>query len=256
MEALDNLIITSINEVSTVPVMRGHHADMVDRRQYGLSFCEGEGRILYHHEGREYLSDRDHAVWLPMGATYLLDCRESGYFPLINFFCVPPGIDRFLSIPLRKADGFLRSFAQLKEQFLYRHHRAAAMSVLYDILAALSTEAEEREGNGLLAPAMRYLEEHFTDPELHNGHLAEQAHISEVYFRRLFKETYRTTPRQYILSLRLKRAKELLAGDVMSVSRVAEQCGFAGVYHFCRVFRQETGQTPSEYRHRFGGVHI
>jgi AraC-like DNA-binding protein len=150
----------------------------------------------------------------------------------------------------------LRSYAQLKEQFLYRRHRAAAMSVLYDILASLSSEAQAREGNGLLAPAMQYLEEHFTDPDLHNGLLSKQAHISEVYFRRLFKETYHTTPRQYILDLRLKRAKELLCGDVMSVSRVAELCGFAGVYHFCRVFRQEMGQTPSEYRRRFGGTRI
>ena len=85
MDLLDNLIITSLNDVMTVPVSRGYRAQMHVRRQYGLSFCEGEGKILYHHQGREYLSDRDHAVWLPMGATYLLDCRESGFFPLINF---------------------------------------------------------------------------------------------------------------------------------------------------------------------------
>jgi AraC-like DNA-binding protein len=255
MEALDSLTITAINEVSTIPVARGYRANMVNRRQYGLSFCEGEGKILYHHNGREYLSDRDHAVWLPMGATYLLDCRESGFFPLINFFCASPGIDHFLSIPLKKTDGFLRSFSQMREQHLYRH-RAAAMSVLYDILAALSAEAQEKTSVGLLTPAVRYLEAHFTDPELHNGLLAEQAHISEVYFRRLFKETYHTTPRQYLLELRLKRAKELLCGDVMPVGRVAELCGFAGVYHFCRVFRASTGQTPSEYRRRFGGVRL
>ncbi|MBQ8350563.1 MAG: helix-turn-helix transcriptional regulator [Clostridia bacterium] len=256
MEMLDKITLTSINEVITVPVARGYKADMVNRRQYGLSFCEGEGRILYHHNGKEYLSDHAHAVWLPMGATYLLDCRESGYFPLINFDCAAPAIHHFLSIPLRKAEGLLRSYETLKEIFLYRHQRARAMSVLYDMLASLSAEAQREEGETLLAPAMRYLEEHIADPDLQNGVLSDQAHISEVYFRRLFKEAYHTTPRQYILDLRMKRAKELLAGGVTSVSRVAELCGFSGVYHFCRVFRAATGQTPTEYRRRVGGVRI
>lgn len=64
------------------------------------------------------------------------------------------------------------------------------------------------------------------------------------------------TPRQYILELRIKHAKELLIGDVIAINRVAELCGFSGVYHFYRTFRQMTGQTPTDYRRRFGPVRI
>lgn len=253
---LDDIIVTAVRDVFTVPVARGYTNQMVARPQYGLSLCDGAGKILYHYNGKSYLSDRDHAVLLPMGATYVLDCRESGYFPLINFLGTGTGLDSFYSIPLRQPDGLLRSYESLKTLFLYRHRHARVMSVLYDMLATLATEEGSNGKEQLLAPAMRYLEEHYCDPALQNSALAACAHVSEVYFRRLFKEAYRTTPRQYILDLRLKRAKELLESEAMPVGHVAEACGFSGVYHFCRAFRAATGLSPTDYRRRFGGRHI
>ena len=253
---LEDTVISSINEVMTVPVPRGRRSPMQQRPQYGLSFCLGEGRIIYHHEGKEYLSDKDHAVWLPMGASYLLECRESGHFPLINFSCTVPAFTDFRSIPLRHADSFLRRYETLKELYLFHHRYAGAMSVLYDLLSSLAPLEEGSGEQSILWPAMRYLETHYADQELTNSILAAQIPISEVYFRRLFRAVYQTTPRQYILGLRIQRARELLAGDVMSVGRVAELCGFSGVYHFCRAFRAATGQTPTDYRRSSGGIHI
>ena len=142
---LEDTVISSINEVFTVPVPRGRRTPMQQRPQYGLSFCLGEGRIIYHHEGKEYLSDKDHAVWLPMGASYLLECRESGHFPLINFSCTVPAFTDFRSISLPHADSFLRRYETLKELYLFHHRYAGAMSVLYDLLSSLAPlEGESR----------------------------------------------------------------------------------------------------------------
>ena len=54
------------------------------------------------------------------------------------------------------------------------------------------------------------------------------------------------------MDLRIKVARQMLGGSYASVTEVAEQCGFSGVYHFCRAFRAATGMTPTEYTRSFG----
>ena len=51
----------------------------------------------------------------------------------------------------------------------------------------------------------------------------------------------------------LERAKDLLASTVLTVAEVAEQSGFASVHYLSRLFRQETGLTPTAYRRQFCG---
>ena len=113
---------------------------------------------------------------------------------------------------------------------------------------ALQSMAVKRKRTSNLC--MKYLEKHFADPTLNNQILSEYSQISEVYFRQLFKQTFNTTPRQYILELRLQNAKQLLSDRSIPVSEVAEKCGFSNIYHFCRSFKGHTGMTPTEYRQK------
>ena len=57
-----------------------------------------------------------------------------------------------------------------------------------------------------LAPALKYIEKNYYDPRLDNATLAEQCRISEVYFRKIFKEDLGTSPQKYIIKLRLQKA--------------------------------------------------
>jgi len=63
----------------------------------------------------------------------------------------------------------------------------------------------------------------------------------------MFLLHYDITPKQYILNARIRRAKQLLCDTPLTVTAIAEKCGFSSVYHFCRSFKQHTGQTPTEY---------
>ena len=116
-----------------------------------------------------------------------------------------------------------------------------------------STLAEQllREGQkprkGYLGIAINYIENHLFEPDLSNEGIASALGISEVYLRKLFRQGCRTTPKQYILSLRLARAKQLLCHTNYSVTRVSEACGFSCVYHFCRSFKNKVGCTPREF---------
>ena len=94
------------------------------------------------------------------------------------------------------------------------------------------------------------MEERLFDPELQVAQLAEKTGISEVYFRRLFQQAYGMTPKQYICSIRLRRARQLLAESRIPIGAVAAECGFASLYHFSRAFHEASGISPSEYRAR------
>lgn len=244
MHILDCLTLTDICEVVTVYSPIGRRYETTGRRFYGLSFCES-GRIVYHHEGKRIVSDRDHAVLLPKGATYYLRGEETGSFPLINFLGVGPDICDFVQIPLKDPERFFRQFDRLKELMLYQNSRSEAMSVLYSIFAGLA--AEDAEKSDPTAAAVRYIIEHLGDPELSNGVLAKECGFSEVYLRKLFNRYQGTTPRQYIIDLRLKKAKELLTDSRLRISEVAERCGFSSVYHFSRAFHASVGMPAREY---------
>ena len=64
----------------------------------------------------------------------------------------------------------------------------------------------------------------------------------------IFKQEYGVTPKQYADALRLRAAKKRLAETNEPVTSVAYQVGFSNPAAFCRFFKKQTGQTPSEYR--------
>jgi AraC-like DNA-binding protein len=56
------------------------------------------------------------------------------------------------------------------------------------------------------------------------------------------------SPNKFIRNIRLKKAKELLKDDAISISSIAIDCGFSDPEYFARVFKQEFGVTPNEWR--------
>ncbi len=65
--------------------------------------------------------------------------------------------------------------------------------------------------------------------------------------RKLFLKQYKLTPKQYILQMRIQKAKQLLEESPFTVAAISEKCGFSNPYHFSRAFKQRTGLTPTQY---------
>ena len=81
--------------------------------------------------------------------------------------------------------------------------------------------------------------------------LAAVAGISTFHFSREFKRATGTPPHQYLMKLRIQRAKELLSKSEMPLVDVGFQAGFSHQSHFSRLFRKLTGTTPQTYRLMF-----
>lgn len=78
--------------------------------------------------------------------------------------------------------------------------------------------------------------------------LAREAGLSAAYFSQRFKSSTGTSPHQYLLRLRICRAKKLLEESESPVIDIAAECGFQTQQHFARIFRRLTMRTPTEHR--------
>ena len=243
MNTLYKTTVTDIKGLFTVLSPKGRNETIKNRKSYGLSFCT-EGRITYEMNGKQAVSDEYHAVILPKGQSYSLYGNKSGIFPVINFDCKEFLCDEVISLPIQKSDTYVKDFEKMKALSLFEENRAKMMSVFYNMLHRLSTESSV---HNVILPAIRYIESNYQNPKLSNAELAEKCNISEVYFRKIFTETYKTTPKQFIVDIRINKAKQLLSDGFLNICAVAEECGFSNQYHFCRLFKEKTGLTPTEY---------
>lgn len=243
MSVFNDIVITHIDDVFMVPSGKGRFVNMEHRVDYGLSFCKS-GQITYTQNGTPTVSNKECAVILPQGGSYKLYGDEAGVFPLINFRTADPFTDSFIKIPLQSPEVYIKDVERI-QALLSKGEQAQAFSVLYKIFARLSAEGKELS---LLAPAIKFMEENLGNEELKNSDIAAAMNVSEVWFRRLFKEKYGISPHAYLISLRIEKAKRLLSDGRLTVTKIAEDCGFSGVYHFCKAFKDKTGLTPTEYR--------
>jgi AraC family transcriptional regulator len=78
--------------------------------------------------------------------------------------------------------------------------------------------------------------------------LAREAGLSAAYFSQRFKSSTGTSPHQYLLRLRICKAKKLLEESESPVIDIAAECGFQTQQHFARIFRRLTMRSPTEYR--------
>ena len=78
--------------------------------------------------------------------------------------------------------------------------------------------------------------------------LADYVGLSMDYFTKMFKQFTGLTPIEYVKSVRLAKAVELLRNSNKAISRVAQEVGFEDPSYFSRQFKQVLGMSPSEFQ--------
>lgn len=101
--------------------------------------------------------------------------------------------------------------------------------------------------NELIEKALEYIHQHYTD-EVTLQKVAAHIHISRNYFSILFKRYLHQNFIDYVIDLRIKKAKELLKNTSLKVYEVAGESGFGDVKYFSKLFKRTTGNSPGDYR--------
>lgn len=77
---------------------------------------------------------------------------------------------------------------------------------------------------------------------------AHQLTMSKSYFQHMYKKMFGTSVMNDVIQIRIEHAKYLLSATDISISQIAEMCGYKCSSHFMRQFKSRMKMTPSEYR--------
>lgn len=94
--------------------------------------------------------------------------------------------------------------------------------------------------------SLDFLHETFAD-NISVERLAEEACLSTFHYKRLFTEVFKVPPHQYLINLRLDKARTLLHSDA-KISEVCKQVGWKDPSSFARLFRKRFETTPNQFR--------
>lgn len=111
-----------------------------------------------------------------------------------------------------------------------------------------SNSQKQAEKSNTVRDAIRYMQQHYGNPDLNMMALAEHLDISAVSLSIAFKNEMEVKPSEYLANLRIEKAKELLRQTDMLVKDISVACGYEDDGSFARRFKKHTGMSPGQYR--------
>lgn len=101
--------------------------------------------------------------------------------------------------------------------------------------------------SNLVKKMQAYMREHYAE-DITLQKLAEQFFLHPIYLSKLFKEKTGENFIDYLTLIRMENAKKLLQETTLKVYDISNMIGYESSKYFSKIFREETGKTPSEFR--------
>ncbi len=136
-----------------------------------------------------------------------------------------------------------------KKEAGYKYRCSA---ILYEILAeCYAQNFIPKVSNSPIQKSVDYLLANYKKTDVTIKEIAEKSFISEVYFRKLFKEEYGMSPQKYIINLRIQNAVGLISTGYYSLQEAAYLSGYADYKYFSTEFKKIKGISPSKYFYNY-----
>lgn len=138
------------------------------------------------------------------------------------------------------------------EPFGYEFYVRGALSevlllMAQKIPAATKQPAKNQAENVRVRQMLSYIQLHYTEP-LQVQEIADSASVSRRECLRTFRRVTGSSPMQYVIDLRLRKARQLLAETDLPLLEICGLCGFQSQSYFTKLFHQRTGSSPGKYR--------
>jgi transcriptional regulator GlxA family with amidase domain len=111
--------------------------------------------------------------------------------------------------------------------------------------------ADKGHGDAAVLGLQTWLEDHFAEP-VSAQQLARRSGLSQRSLNRRFPSATGSRPMEYLHRLRIEAAKRLLETSDLHIQEITSRVGYQDARSFSRLFRAGTGQSPGQYRARFG----
>lgn len=124
--------------------------------------------------------------------------------------------------------------------------------ILYKILSVCHQENyKPQRAVSKIQGSVDYMLAHYKEPHLSMEEIARRSFISEVYFRKLFKAQFQTSPQRYIVFLRMQHAAQMISSGYYSLKEVALLSGYPDYKYFSTEFKKHFGVSPSHYSYNY-----
>ncbi|MCR5251480.1 MAG: response regulator [Lachnospiraceae bacterium] len=111
--------------------------------------------------------------------------------------------------------------------------------------------ADDSQVSAIIGEAKLYMSQNYTNPNLMLQDVANAVNMSKSRFSTVFSQQNGQTFTEYLIYLRLNKAKELLRETATKSSQIAREVGYNDSHYFSYIFKKNTGLTPSEYRAQY-----
>lgn len=246
MVSYQGIVLSSILRDMSVEGVR----HMLCRRSHGF-ILKLKGKTEYRYNDKTLTLSEGQVLFVPKGSSYYIKEVTPGYSYVVNFESAEEPFCKMNKLTLPE-NLDLSIFAEKMYRKWQKENVYGTLSCLY----ALLEKNVMPEGGyisirdrQLLEPVEAYLSEYLTDAELKLETLPEISGVSGAYLRRIFKRRYGVSPAGYVTRERIKLACQMLtSGEERSVSKIAEIVGYKDALYFSRIFKKQTGVSPSDYR--------
>ncbi|WP_258525843.1 AraC family transcriptional regulator [Paenibacillus sp. YN15] len=227
-----------------------------------------EGSADIRMDGKSWMAGPYSVVHGGKGAHLAVRPEEAlSYYLILYKASLPVPARRDLSDLLTRSNPFQSQYVLQASQPLYLLDKAQRMlerwqaagdldklmaqslfiQFVHEIMGQLGRQQLAAIRPDPVSQSIRYMEEHYREPislEL----LGELLHCSPRQLLRKFRDKQGLSPIDYLIGIRLRKAKQLLAGTQAQLKEIAESVGYADSYYFSRLFKKHEGLSPGRYR--------
>ena len=228
-------------------------------KKYHLFLLIESGKVEYLlKNGTKITAIDGDLVYIPAGCEYnckFFNTRESVAITIginFNLFSESGEIlqgNKIYSFNLQPLKNVIYEIERLS--FTFNQIKNKFNAELYNAFNIISDEYFKFERSNvdflIIKAGVEYLHKYYFE-NFDINYLATLSNISEVYFRRLFKKMFGYPPAEYRIKLRINKACDYLKYTQLSVHQIAEELGFIDPAYFSKIFKQERGITPLQYR--------
>ena len=244
----------------------GHHRTCSTRPNrsddYQLLYINS-GKVRFYFDGQEHMISKNNMVLCRPGEPQIY-CQEDDkpeiYWVHFSGSDVESTLHSY-SIPREQNIfyvGVKSDFPWLYNQMIHElklkriNFEHALILNLQQIFLSLSRCMQEENKTDTEMPMFIEHATHYFRENYNQNIVVEEyarAHnVTPHWFTQNFKKIMKSTPMQYIISLRIKSAMNLLENTDSSIAQVAETVGYDNQLYFSRIFKKYTGMSPSDYK--------
>ncbi len=136
-----------------------------------------------------------------------------------------------------------------KKDISYKHEAASLLNLIFSELYKDNKKTYEYIPK--INPSIKYIENNYLKRDFSIQTAAEKSYISDTYFRKLFKQEFGISPKQYVINRRIKHAASLIIAGYYTLQEISNLCGYYDYKHFSVEFKKVIGVSPSKYVYKF-----